>query len=161
MPLCARMIVDGRSNLLPDNKPRSPGCQVLTMRTYNEDDVFAEYLAKNFDRLMSEDERSTLYSAIKRAKSRATGSSGSVSKSSDDESPLFVLTPPEEDPRLIRSRIEDRIKYDWQHGKLMINRCPNCDRIGLTPLAKQCRWCGHDWHNAYWRGKLPPPDTTE
>jgi hypothetical protein len=25
-------------------------------------------------------------------------------------------------------------------------RCPKCDRIARTPEAKQCLWCGHNWH---------------
>ena len=25
----------------------------------------------------------------------------------------------------------------------IVNRCPELAR---TPTAKQCRWCGHDWH---------------
>jgi hypothetical protein len=29
---------------------------------------------------------------------------------------------------------------------LFINRCPKCDRIARTPEAKQCLWCGHNWH---------------
>jgi hypothetical protein len=27
-----------------------------------------------------------------------------------------------------------------------INRCPRCHRVVRTPLARQCFWCGHDWH---------------
>lgn len=29
---------------------------------------------------------------------------------------------------------------------LPINRCPQCNRVVRTPAAKQCLWCGHDWH---------------
>jgi len=28
-----------------------------------------------------------------------------------------------------------------------ISRCPVCERIVKTPLARQCLWCGHDWHS--------------
>lgn len=30
---------------------------------------------------------------------------------------------------------------------LPLNRCPKCARLVRTPIAKQCLWCGHDWHN--------------
>lgn len=30
--------------------------------------------------------------------------------------------------------------------KLKLNRCPNCNALARTPTAKQCRFCGHDWH---------------
>jgi ssDNA-binding Zn-finger/Zn-ribbon topoisomerase 1 len=29
---------------------------------------------------------------------------------------------------------------------IVINRCPECDRIVRTPSARQCFWCGNDWH---------------
>ena len=30
-------------------------------------------------------------------------------------------------------------------GDVFINNCPNCVRLARTPLAKQCRHCGHSW----------------
>ena len=27
------------------------------------------------------------------------------------------------------------------------NRCPRCQQLARTPYAKQCRRCGHNWHN--------------
>lgn len=30
--------------------------------------------------------------------------------------------------------------------KVYFNLCPNCNKLARTPLAKQCRHCGHDWH---------------
>jgi hypothetical protein len=36
-----------------------------------------------------------------------------------------------------------------EHGKtVFLNRCPRCNRLVRTPRAKQCLWCGHDWHKA-------------
>lgn len=37
----------------------------------------------------------------------------------------------------IRIDNENVIKY---------NNCPNCNKLTRTPKAKQCRFCGHDWH---------------
>jgi hypothetical protein len=34
-----------------------------------------------------------------------------------------------------------------EHGdQVKLNRCPRCRRIPRTPQARQCLWCGHDWH---------------
>ena len=33
-------------------------------------------------------------------------------------------------------------------GDLTINRCSKCNRIVRTPQARQCLWCGHNWHDA-------------
>lgn len=30
--------------------------------------------------------------------------------------------------------------------KVVVNNCQKCGRLARTPLAKQCRHCGHDWH---------------
>ena len=30
--------------------------------------------------------------------------------------------------------------------KVFINNCPKCGELARTPKAKQCRFCGHDWH---------------
>ncbi|HEX8020516.1 hypothetical protein [Mucilaginibacter sp.] len=31
-------------------------------------------------------------------------------------------------------------------GKVFFNRCKICGKLARTPRAKQCRFCGHDWH---------------
>ena len=34
-----------------------------------------------------------------------------------------------------------------EHGdRVVINRCPACGALARTPKARQCRFCGHDWH---------------
>jgi hypothetical protein len=34
-----------------------------------------------------------------------------------------------------------------QLGKeLNVHRCPRCNRVVRTPKARQCLWCGFDWH---------------
>jgi DNA-binding winged helix-turn-helix (wHTH) protein len=30
--------------------------------------------------------------------------------------------------------------------RLKLNRCPSCARVARTPTARQCRFCGCDWH---------------
>jgi len=30
--------------------------------------------------------------------------------------------------------------------KIIFNKCPKCDKLARTPLAKQCRYCGNSWH---------------
>jgi len=30
--------------------------------------------------------------------------------------------------------------------KVHFNNCPKCRKLARTPTAKQCRYCGHDWH---------------
>jgi hypothetical protein len=39
----------------------------------------------------------------------------------------------------------ERIYRDHKN-ELELNLCPKCQGIARTPQAKQCRFCGHDWH---------------
>ena len=38
-----------------------------------------------------------------------------------------------------------RILKDHQ-GEIFLNCCPRCNALARTPRARQCRFCGHDWH---------------
>lgn len=44
-----------------------------------------------------------------------------------------------------RKRVRDRLLSECR-SKIEIVKCPLCERIVKTPLAKQYLWCGHDWH---------------
>lgn len=37
------------------------------------------------------------------------------------------------------------ILKNYSH-KVYLNNCPKCHQLARTPLAHQCRHCGHDWH---------------
>ena len=41
-------------------------------------------------------------------------------------------------------KIAERLLLD--SGDEIINNCPQCGRLARTPKARQCRYCGHDWH---------------
>jgi hypothetical protein len=30
--------------------------------------------------------------------------------------------------------------------RVFLNNCPSCGALARTPQARQCRFCGHDWH---------------
>ena len=44
-----------------------------------------------------------------------------------------------------RRNIRDRLLRDGDR-QFEVNRCPRCRRIARTSKARQCFWCGHDWH---------------
>ncbi len=44
-----------------------------------------------------------------------------------------------------KNRVATRILSEVS-DKVFINNCPKCDELARTPKAKQCRFCGHDWH---------------
>ena len=39
-----------------------------------------------------------------------------------------------------------KLILDKFRDKVFFNNCPKCEQLARTPSAKQCRFCGHDWH---------------
>jgi hypothetical protein len=44
-------------------------------------------------------------------------------------------------------RTAARILHD-NGVRLRFNRCPRCNGLARTPMSKQCRFCGNDWHSS-------------
>ena len=42
-------------------------------------------------------------------------------------------------------RTGQRILRD-DRNRIVLNYCPRCKGLARTPKARQCRFCGHDWH---------------
>ncbi len=36
---------------------------------------------------------------------------------------------------------------DQNADKMFFNNCPKCNKLARTPYARQCRHCGHSWHD--------------
>lgn len=32
-------------------------------------------------------------------------------------------------------------------AQVFLNNCPKCGLLAFTPAARQCKYCGHDWHH--------------
>jgi len=60
-----------------------------------------------------------------------------------DEHSVNILM--ENDFEYFRQATVQRIFHD-HFEKLPLNLCPACRKIARTPQARQCRFCGHDWH---------------
>ncbi|MBO3697304.1 hypothetical protein [Roseivirga sp. E12] len=44
-----------------------------------------------------------------------------------------------------KKQVSNRVLRE-ERDKVFINNCPKCRKLARTPQAKQCRFCGHDWH---------------
>jgi hypothetical protein len=42
---------------------------------------------------------------------------------------------------LIASKLKERYE-----SEIFVNNCSKCGKLCRTPRAKQCRYCGYDWH---------------
>ena len=47
--------------------------------------------------------------------------------------------------QLFAERTAKRILAEHQDS-VFLNRCPRCQKLARTPTARQCRFCGNDWH---------------
>ena len=45
-----------------------------------------------------------------------------------------------------RKIVRDRLLLEFRE-LIVITKCPRCQRLVKTPQAKQCLWCGNDWHD--------------
>jgi hypothetical protein len=45
----------------------------------------------------------------------------------------------------LKASSRDRILRE-SPSELYIHRCPTCKRVLASPIARQCLWCGEDWH---------------
>jgi hypothetical protein len=115
---------------------------------YDDDQELTEYIWHNYQGLMTDLERRAARALLTEAKAReATGASAKLLRERwGRESDPQIATMLQEGADAFRRRVRERILSETPEAAF-INRCPACGRIVATPRAKQCLWCGHDWHN--------------
>ena len=129
--------------------PRTLGCNVETS-AYDEQRVLAQYLWHNYANLFPSEHREVMKALIGDAKASVARDSllvnrirmifgstaaGKVAEQLSDGESAF------------QKRACEQLLTNHP-SEIAINRCPRCTRIVRTPEAKQCLWCGHDWHAA-------------
>ncbi|TWU01057.1 hypothetical protein Pla52n_44280 [Stieleria varia] len=121
----------------------------MTADTYDDDVALRAYVLQHFPHLMTPLERRvTEYSApivgdsdhpkILKLHEYLEERDGHV----DDADVLTAFQDPHED-RVANA--VDRV-LETRRDDLIENRCSQCQRLVRTPVAKQCLWCGYDWH---------------
>ncbi|WP_316634390.1 hypothetical protein [uncultured Flavobacterium sp.] len=69
-----------------------------------------------------------------------------------DEVKKRFLTTDNEVLKLLENGYPEFIKntairiFNEHENQLELNLCPKCGKIARTPKAKQCRFCGNNWH---------------
>lgn len=124
-------------NMQPDNS------------TYDDLAELTEYLWHNYVVLFSENERLTARTLLSEEKMASRQMSEPmrhlmrrklVSRGNPDIDQLLA-----NGPHAFRVSAALRV-MEVSKDEYFVNRCPLCSRIVATPRAKQCLWCGHDWH---------------
>jgi hypothetical protein len=114
----------------------------------------ARYVVRFHDHLLTDVERRTqrhLFATMKATKGRSDRAaqveaqkSKALSKLLSDEPEVLQLA--RDGHREFEMRTAARLLADFG-DQVFFNYCPRCGKLARTPTAKQCRYCGNDWHS--------------
>jgi hypothetical protein len=116
---------------------------------YDEEGELTRYVWNHYQRLMTEFERRVGRAIISREKASASQSpqmQAAVSRlwgAIDDPEVSAALA---DGPQSFRRRVCERLLSE-SGAEVFVNRCPTCARVVRSPQARQCFWCGFDWHS--------------
>jgi hypothetical protein len=117
---------------------------------YDEDRELTRYVWDHYEQLMAEFERRVGRAIIGRAKAAAAGppeKAGVLHRRWSEVGVPEVEAALAEGPEVFRRRLRDRLLSE-RGAEVFVNRCSKCGRVVRTPRARQCLWCGFDWHSA-------------
>ena len=123
---------------------------------YDEAQEVYRYVSFNKQELMTPLERRAERLGMLREKAKHSESEGvrtmllAKYNAEADEQALQLIGNDLDGIRAFQVRVGDRILSEIADGRVTINRCTSCNRVLKTPLARQCLWCGHDWHERCW-----------
>jgi hypothetical protein len=115
---------------------------------YDEDRELTRYVWDYFTHHMTDFERQVGLAIIGRQKVANAGADfshpGAVRWGRTDDPEVNAALA--DGPEKFRRRVCSRVLAE-AGSKVLVNRCPRCNRVVRTPRARQCFWCGFDWHN--------------
>jgi hypothetical protein len=114
----------------------------------------ARYAFHNYGHLMTPKEKlafshlggtmkATLGRSDRAAQEEVKNGSTHLRKFLSDDPEVLILTRDGYDAFVLQTG--ERILNDNQ-GEIVLNYCPRCKALTRTPKARQCRFCGNDWH---------------
>jgi hypothetical protein len=115
---------------------------------YDDEREFTRYVWDYYQHLMTDLERRVGVAISARVKAAAS-SSPAIAHALNERwgcaGDLEVEAALSEGPEAFRRRVSRRVLAE-HNSVVVVNRCPKCRRVLRTPQARQCFWCGHDWH---------------
>ncbi|GAB5408998.1 MAG: hypothetical protein BalsKO_13630 [Balneolaceae bacterium] len=107
----------------------------------------AKYIIDYFPNLMTEKERIALRHLNSEFKTDGNPKMEKMYRKkgwlTDDQQALNLIKNGSENFRL---NVAERILKE-RSSDLYLNKCPNCEKLTRTPQSRQCRFCGHNWHD--------------
>jgi len=117
--------------------------QLVTFDEYDDDVALTDYFVRHAKYYMTEFEKRCLRLGAARQKADQSSFAREVWESEKDQEVEDTLA---DGLGAYRIGITRRLLRLHEEGTIKANRCPKCRRVVRTPLARQCRWCRHDWH---------------
>ena len=118
-------------------------------KTYDDSEQLTVYLWRNYRYLLTSLE--SLADRALLAEAKAAHSSPEMAKRLQErwgaQNNPDVIAALADGGDTFRERVRDRMMKECRDS-ITLNRCPICARLVETPKARQCLWCGHDWHPA-------------
>lgn len=110
----------------------------------------ARYIVNHFSHLLNPEEKLANKHLSSLIKLGSTSETSSLTKSyrkigwlTEDKDALELVALGEDGFKL---KVAERILKEHEN-KVFMNYCPNCKKLARTPAARQCRYCGLDWHS--------------
>ena len=115
---------------------------------YDDERELTQYVWDHFAHRMTDFERAVGLAIIGRQKAATAGAGVGHPLSvrwgrTDDAEINAALAEGSEE---FRRRVCARVLAEAGDA-VFVNRCPRCNRVVRTPQARQCFWCGFDWHS--------------
>jgi len=115
----------------------------------------ARYVFRFYDRFMSEPERLAYRHLTATGKIMHGSTDPAAQENAKTGRPHLreLLSDDPEVLQLARGGLDEFILqtgeriYRDHHEKVTFNNCPRCGEVAKTPQARQCRYCGNDWHS--------------
>jgi hypothetical protein len=115
---------------------------------YDENREEARYIWDNFHRLLTEFEQQ-VGRAIRGRTKAAASDSPTLRKMLNERwgrvGDAQIESALADGAEAFRQRVARRVLAEHA-SEVVINRCPACGRVVRIPRARQCFWCGLDWH---------------
>ena len=126
----------------------------MSLEVRTSESIEARYVFTYYGHLMTEPERlaslhlvgtlkATHGRSDEKAQQEVVNSSSHLGRWLTDDPKALALARDGYDAFVFRTG--QRI-LDENRDAILLNYCPQCNGLARTPKARQCRFCGHDWH---------------
>jgi rubrerythrin len=116
---------------------------------YDDEAALTQYVWKHYLHLMTDFERQVghaIHGRLKAEASRNPTIATMLNKNLGRVDDLAVDAALAQGAESFQKGVCQRVLTE-SGEQVSINRCPICHRVVRTPQARQCFWCGHDWHD--------------